>query len=77
MDPNNETIVEAQVHRSNFSEEHDESRSEAPVDSPVETGKQVDSTLYAVVNTLNEGMNNNNSLLKKLISYNSITTVGR
>ncbi len=61
--------VEVQVHRSTVSEVHHKLSSEALVivDSPVETRKQVDLTLFAVVTPLNEGMNNN-SLLAKLIS---------
>lgn len=51
MDSKNEiVIVEVRVRRSTDSEELDEARSEAPIDSSIEIGKQVvkvDSTLQS------------------------------
>ena len=69
MDTNNTTVV--QVHRSAVSDEHeddDDSRSIASVDPLVQNKQPVDSQLYTVLDSLNNGMNNNNALLEKLIS---------
>ena len=69
MDTNNTTVVH--VHRSAVSDEHeddDDSRSIASVDWLVQNKQPVDSQLYTVLDSLNNGMNNNNALLEKLIS---------
>ena len=69
MDTNNTTVV--QVHRSAVSDEYeddDDSRSIASVDPLVQNKQPVDSQLYTVLDSLNNGMNNNNALLEKLIS---------